>query len=212
MDLQDFFSDEVPHEAATLIEQFELTVEELRQTAALQTARIHQEVNEQIAELQARANQQVADLEQQSEERMRTLLSELLTTLKPLQNKYLRAGKLDEALAVRERVRQLRPCTGEVRTDSGYLQVREEDKGKSFYYEVTGSTQGSVYGTDTYTTDTPLAATVVHAGILQPGQKGIVRVTFLKDNQANFKGSQRNGITSYDWSSSYPAFRVAKVR
>jgi hypothetical protein len=211
MDLHNFFADELPAEAATLIEQYELAVEELRQDTTRRIAQIRQQVDEQINELQSRADEQISEVDRRADERAVTLLRELLGAARPLQEKYLRAGKLDEALTLRDRLRQLRPGVAEVRPDPGYVRAGEEDKGKSFYYEVTGSTEGSVYGTDVYTTDTPLAATAVHAGILKAGQKGIIRVTILKQSQANFKGSTRNGITSYDYSSSYPAFRVSRA-
>jgi hypothetical protein len=64
MDLERLFSDELPRDAAAVIEQFELAVEELRQNAVRQTARIRQEVEEQISVLQIQADQQIAELEQ----------------------------------------------------------------------------------------------------------------------------------------------------
>ncbi len=55
--------------------------------------------------------------------------------------------------------------------------------------------QGFVWGTDTYTLDSSLALTAVHAGVLKTGQTGVVRVKILGP-QAGFQGSTRNGVTS----------------
>ena len=82
--------------------------------------------------------------------------------------------------------------------------------GETLYFEVTGSLQGHVWGTDTYTDDSALAAAVVHAGVLAPGQRGVVGVIMLSGADA-FPGSTRHGITSHDygaWGSSYRIIRV----
>jgi hypothetical protein len=81
--------------------------------------------------------------------------------------------------------------------------------GKTFLFRVTGSVTGNVWGTDEYTTDTSLAAAAVHAGVLKPGQTGVVKVTILTP-PAVFVGSTRNGVAS----SAYPgypgAYKVAR--
>ena len=81
--------------------------------------------------------------------------------------------------------------------------------GNEFKFDVTGSTAGSVWGTDYYTLDSSLAAAAVHAGVLKAGEKGAVRVTILAGQQA-YKGSERNGVTSQDWGNYGASFRVAK--
>jgi len=65
--------------------------------------------------------------------------------------------------------------------------------GQSFVFDVTASRDGFVYGTDIYTDDSSIATAVVHAGLMQPGQRGTVRVTMLPD-QASYRASTRNGI------------------
>jgi hypothetical protein len=66
----------------------------------------------------------------------------------------------------------------------------------AYYYTVTGTTTGSVTGTNYYSVATPVAAAAVHAGILAAGQTGIVKVTRV-GNRDVF-GSNRKGITSAD--------------
>jgi hypothetical protein len=67
--------------------------------------------------------------------------------------------------------------------------------GTVLYYEVTGSDQGSVYGSGIYTDASSLAAAAVHAGVLASGQKGVVKVT-LQGVQTSFAGTSSNGVTS----------------
>ncbi len=88
--------------------------------------------------------------------------------LKALQDKYCRAAKLDEALAIREAIRQIKG----IHPDPGLLRAKPEQVGQVFLYEVTGNLKGSVWGTEVYTSDSHLATAAVHAGLLDPGQTG----------------------------------------
>ncbi len=69
---------------------------------------------------------------------------------------------------------------------------------QSYYFYVTGSLTGSIWGTDVYTDDSDLATAAVHAGVLRPGEKGIVKVTILP-GQSEYTGSTKNGVTSYGY-------------
>lgn len=70
------------------------------------------------------------------------------------------------------------------------------------YYDatVTGTTSGSVWGTDIYTNDSTLGAVAVHMGIAAPGQTKTVRVYQLP-GQSSYTGSTRNGVTTYSYGS-----------
>jgi hypothetical protein len=50
-------------------------------------------------------------------------------------------------------------------------------------------------GTDVCTLDSALALAAVHAGVLWPGQTGVVRVT-LVGPVAGFRATIRNGVSS----------------
>lgn len=63
---------------------------------------------------------------------------------------------------------------------------------------VTGAMGGTLWGTGTYTLDSHFAMAVVHAGVLQVGQTGVVRVRILA-SPATFLGSTQNGITSNNY-------------
>lgn len=77
-------------------------------------------------------------------------------------------------------------------------------------FEVTGSLVGAVRGTDIYTDDSSLAASAVHAGVLQADETGAILVTVLPGQQA-YVGSSRYGVHSGDssaWTRSYTLERL----
>ncbi|MFO0807432.1 MAG: LCCL domain-containing protein [Gemmataceae bacterium] len=81
--------------------------------------------------------------------------------------------------------------------------------GERFDVAITGSTTGSVWGTDVYTCDSAIAAAAVHAGIVKAGESATVTVTIVKSPDRH-TGSERHGVVSADWGS-YPAsFLIAR--
>ena len=58
---------------------------------------------------------------------------------------------------------------------------------------------GSVWGTDLYTLDSNICAAAVHSGALTSGEGGQVTVNRV-GGCAKYPGSEKNGITSSDWS------------
>jgi beta-lactamase regulating signal transducer with metallopeptidase domain len=142
----------------------------------------------------------------------------LMSQLKELQDRLTKEGKLDEAVAVRDYLRALGanrsgalmlPRTSRIRAvaDPGTLVNYRDQVGASSYFDVTGNPEGSVWGggNGLYTDDSTLAAAAVHAGVLQPGQRGVVHVQIVGPGDA-FQGSTRNGVTSSDygpWPGSY---------
>src|SRR5207249_1473748 len=109
------------------------------------------------------------------------------------------------------RVERLAVHDPKVRTDPGTLADFRGQSGKSFVFEVTGKTDGTVYGSGVYTDDSVLAAAAVHAGILKAGQKGLVKVTILP-GQAKYEGSSRNGVTSVNYMAWDGSFRIEAVK
>jgi hypothetical protein len=81
----------------------------------------------------------------------------------------------------------------------------------SFTIEVVGSSSGQVWGTGTYTDDSSIGAAAVHAGVLKPGERGLVRVT-LVPGQAKYAGSLQNGIESSEYAAWPGSFRVERAR
>src|SRR5262249_35078678 len=92
------------------------------------------------------------------------------------------------------------------------LRAVETQIGKSFFFQVTGDAHGALWGTDTYTSDSSLATACVHAGLLRPGESGVIKVTVVKP-LAVFRGSSRNGVTSNSWTTGWAgAFQVDLLR
>lgn len=79
--------------------------------------------------------------------------------------------------------------------------------GKTFVFKVTGTANGSLWGTDVYTTDSTVAMAAVHCGLVQPGQTGIIKVTMMPSPPA-FVGSTRHGVTSSPYQAYPAAYRV----
>jgi len=146
------------------------------------------------------------------EEDVRTRQRSLLEALKPLQDQCAREGKLDEALAILERVRGLKANLLQAQPDPGSLAGMEHPKpGTSQLFDVTGSTDGAVWGTDVYTSDSSLATAAVHAGVLRPGERSVVRVTFVDTLNVAFVGSDRNGVESASWGPYPVGYRVQRA-
>ncbi|MGC4028504.1 MAG: LCCL domain-containing protein [Steroidobacteraceae bacterium] len=84
--------------------------------------------------------------------------------------------------------------------------VRER-RGETFTFVCppTEAKGDNVYGTDTYTESSPVCPAAIHAGVLQPGQSGIVTLLIGKGAKS-FRGSQRNGVATLKygpWGYSY---------
>src|SRR5438105_3592651 len=102
----------------------------------------------------------------------------------------------------------------------GYWELRRPDElrslegqvGQSFFFEATGAENGALWGTDIYTSDSSLGCACVHAGLLQPGESGVVKVTMVQPIPI-YNGTTRNGVSSHDWTSGWSgAYRVELVR
>ena len=134
----------------------------------------------------------------------------LIKQLQALQDKYTRAAKLDEAVAIRDRIRALKADMLSAKPGPTNMSAFTNQVGKRFYFKVTGTTQGSVYGTNFYTTDSSLAAVAVHSGALKNGETGIVRVIMFPARN-NFLSSTKNGITSSQWNSYPGSYKVERI-
>lgn len=192
--------DDLPAEARELIDETDREVITVRDRA-----------ERQADEIRARANEAVRGLQADADEAVHALQRELLRRLRPLQEKYIKEGKLDEALAIRDRIRGLKAGLLQARPDPGNLMAEGDPQpGQQVLYEVTGSADDVIWGTDVYTGDSALATAAVHAGVLREGETGVVRVTFVDTLNVAFNGSLRNGIES-DSFGAYPVgYRVER--
>lgn len=148
---------------------------------------------------------------------------QLIDSLQALQDTYCRNAQLDEALAVRNMIRQLKqqaeqaqrlpepvvaqaPAAPQESSDVGLLRGQNN---VTFYRTVTGTTQGNIWGGagGVYTDDSLLAMAAVHTGVLKEGETAVVRFTILP-GQASYPSLNRHGVTSSSWHSWGGSYRI----
>jgi hypothetical protein len=84
-----------------------------------------------------------------------------------------------------------------------------EEVGKSFVIKCPANcAMGIVWGTGTYTTDSSLCMSAIHAGVIK-AEGGDVKVT-IKAGLSESKGSDQNGVKSGAWGSYNTSFIVEK--
>ncbi len=125
--------------------------------------------------------------------------------LRKLRTAAERAGKLYDALVLRDAAAWITARRVGASSDPGNATSYRGQNGTRFCFQVTGRTNGSIWGSDTYTDDSDMGTAAVHAGLLRPGQVGIVQVTIVRGLSA-YTGTRRNGIASSsygEWTGSY---------
>lgn len=93
---------------------------------------------------------------------------------------------------------------------SGNMEPFRGMTGKEFALTLTGTNDGSIWGTDIYTYDSNLATAAVHANALEDGETGTVLITVLP-GQDSYSGSERNGITSEGFGSWHGSYRIERL-
>jgi hypothetical protein len=86
----------------------------------------------------------------------------------------------------------------------------QAEPGQTLVFRVTGANEGPVWGTDTYTDDSSIAAAAVHAGLLRPGETGTIMVTVQTGFQS-YPASSRNGISSSDYGAWGRSFTILRL-
>ena len=92
--------------------------------------------------------------------------------------------------------------------DPGRLTGFRQSIGNTIAFNVTGvANGGSVWGSNPYTADSQIARAAVHAGVLKPGESGVVRVTILPGQQS-YGGSVKNGVSTFQYGSFFLSYRI----
>ncbi len=164
----------------------------------------------EVANLRDRMQQQVTEVENRADSRRRALLEHAIDQLEPLQKELFRTGDFGKALATFVQIQTLRARLDHVLPDPGNL-VNFQQIGRTVHFRVVGRSQGALWGTDAYTSDSFLATAAVHAGALEDGEEGVVRVTMVDMAGTPIRGSFRNGVTSWDWGAYRVGYRVARA-
>jgi hypothetical protein len=151
-----------------------------------------------------------AELQKKAKAEMKKVREKTAGQLKAIQDKFCKEAKLDEAVAVRDALRIIQSGVTNAQPDPGLFSATADEIGKVRYFELVGNTNGQTWGTDVYTTDSHLATSAVHAGVLRVGQKGIVKVTVLPGLD-NYMATTRNGVTSQPWGNWGVSFKVERA-
>jgi LCCL domain len=85
-----------------------------------------------------------------------------------------------------------------------------ETVGATYYFRVTGVTEGQLWGTDIYSGDSTIGAAAVHAGLLKAGQTDLFRVTVVTPPE-KFPGTVRNGVTSTEYGRYQYAWKLSAI-
>lgn len=125
--------------------------------------------------------------------------------LETLQDRYTKAGKLDEAVAVRDRVRALK----NIETPASWRAPTDADLGRVIELTVVGSTTGPIWGVGPYTSDSNPASAAVHAGLVKVGEQKDLRLEVIPGLTA-YEGNERNGVTAQKYGPWSPAYRFVK--
>jgi hypothetical protein len=155
-------------------------------------------------------DREIAAIKQKAEKDVQAASEKRQSQLEQLQDKFAKAGKLDQAIAVRDKIRELKlGCTPT--GDPGTLQQYYGHIGQVLYFELMGASGGKIHGTDIYTADSHLATAAVHCGALNYAEKGVVKVTILP-GKASYEASDRNGVCSQSWSSNSLSYKVESTK
>jgi LCCL domain len=85
-----------------------------------------------------------------------------------------------------------------------------EAVGATYYFRVTGVTEGQLWGTEIYSGDSTIGAAAVHAGLLKPAETAVLRVTVVSPPE-KFPGTVRNGVTSTEYGRYQYAWRLSAI-
>lgn len=96
--------------------------------------------------------------------------------------------------------------------DPGSLTSFRSVIGGVYQFNVTGSLEGSLWGSNVYTDDSSLAIVSVHAGLLSAGQSAVIRV-IISPGLSFYVANTANGITSSAYNSEWDgSFSVSNIQ
>jgi hypothetical protein len=150
----------------------------------------------------------LAEIQKKAEAELVKRREKIVVELKKLQDAFCKEAKLDEAVAIRDLIRD---GVTNALPDPGNVNNPPTDIGKVFYYQTVGRTAGgAIWGTDIYTTGSNLGMAATHCGLLKEGQKGVVKVSILP-GQSSYEATTRYGITSVAYAPYTVSFKVERV-
>jgi LCCL domain len=171
--------------------------------------RVEEKSAEMIAQIREKAAVAIADFETKAEQRRKALLQHGIEQLEPLQKELFQSGELAKALATFVQIQVFKARLLNVLPDPGNL-LAFKDIGRTHYFRVVGDLQGPVWGSDPYTLDSMLRVAAVHAGAVEAGEEGVVRVSIVDMSGVQIRGSTRYGVDTMDWGSYPVGYHVSR--
>ena len=148
----------------------------------------------------------LAELQKAHDEKVAELGKKFIKRLVPLKDQYTKSAKLDEALALRNKIRELQ---GIVEINQWRAPTKDMI-GKKFLVEIVAGTRGSVWGSDPYTADSDLGGAAVHLGLLKSGQKAVIQVEVI-EGLSSYLGTSKNDVTSQSYGPWPVAIKLRKA-
>lgn len=95
---------------------------------------------------------------------------------------------------------------------NGRFQDLPLDQNKYGMFFVVGRTDGDVWGSGVYYGRSDVGTAAVHAGLLKPGQAGVIKIAYIwNNNRIGFESATRNGVTSKGNMVSYGRYAMSLV-
>jgi LCCL domain len=189
---------ELPDEARSIVGRIERDI-----------ARIREKTRDEATAIRDAAEIQAAELEDRTENRCRSMMQHAIEQLGGMQKELFKTGELGKALATFVQIQALATRANHILPDPGNLKAFHQI-GRTFYFRVAASQEGTVWGTDNYTSDSHLGSAALHSGALELGEEGVVRVTMIDMSRMTIGGSMRHGVMSHDWSTYPVGYRVVR--
>ena len=149
----------------------------------------------------------------------------IIEQLRFLQQTYRDTGHAEDAAAIAAQVRMLQQRIQIVSGNATFDLVNEglptrdvpvamssfrDRAGETLSFAIRGRDDQPVWGTTTYTDDSGLETAAVHAGLLRPGQTGIVKVRPLP-GQDRYEAANQNGVQSSTYALHRGSYRFGGV-
>jgi hypothetical protein len=199
--------DDLPPDARELVDKVAAKIAEVDEDMRSQLARIQEKADRDKGRIQEKADREIEEISAEGRKKVEAQVKKAVTKLKALQASYAKQDQWDEAVAIHDQIKQLQASDSPAQPDPGDLTGLQTQVGKTFYFTVTGSEDGSIWGTDVYTADSTLATAAVHAGKVRPGETKVVKVKVVSP-PASFRGSTRHGVDSGDFGPYPGAYQV----
>jgi hypothetical protein len=162
-----------------------------------------------VSEVMRQHRAEQAEIRKKGELELLKRKEKIAVELKKLQDAFCRETKLEEAVAIRDAIRE---GLNNPLPDPCVVHVPESDIGRVFYFQTTGGNPPNwqICGNDVYAIGSHLGMAAVHCGALKEGQKGVVKVTILP-RQKDYPSTTRNGVTSRAWTGDLVSFKVERI-